>query len=182
MALNAARLPSRINSLGNLSSLFDQDRSQWDAKLIDEGLALLELSAAGPELTEYHLEAAIAAAHARAPRVEDTDWAAIAGLYDGLLRLHPSPVVALNRAIALAQSEGPDRGIEAIRAIADGERLAKYPFYPATLGELELRRGQFAVARGYFRAAIKLARNPMECRFLEQRVQACDRQYRAPSS
>jgi RNA polymerase sigma factor (sigma-70 family) len=173
MGLNAARLPARVDSLGNLSSLSDQDRSRWDRKLMGEGLALLELSAAGSVLSEYHLEAAIAAAHARALRAEDTDWAGIVCLYDRLLALHPSPVVALNRAIAVAQREGPERGLAEIEGIAGRERLAKYPFYPAALAELELRRGRLGAARAHFRAAIVLGRNPMERRFLEHRLAAC---------
>lgn len=173
MCFNAARLPAKVNSLGNLNTLFDQDRTRWDRKLVVEGLALLELSAAGTELTAYHLEAAIAAAHARAPRAEDTDWRGIVSLYDTLLKLHPSPVVALNRAIAVAQSEGPERGLHEIAGIAGRDRLTKYPFYPATLGELELRCGRKDEARKQFRIALALGRNGMERRFLEQRILAC---------
>jgi len=94
-------------------------------------------------------------------------------LYDALMTLHPSPVVALSRAIAVAQRDGPDRGLAELAAIDGPERLEKYPFYPATLGELELRRGRNDVAREHFRTAIKLGRNPMERRFLELRLQAC---------
>ncbi len=173
MCLNAARLPTKVDSLGNLNSLGDQDRSRWDRKLIGEGLALWELSAAGSELTAYHIEAAIGAAHGRAARAEDTDWPAIVALYDALMTLHPSPVAALSRAIAVAQRDGPDRGLAELAAIDGAERLEKYPFYPATLGELELRRGRNEVAREHFRTAIKLGRNPMERRFLELRLQAC---------
>ena len=173
MCLNAARLPTKVDSLGNLNSLSDQDRSRWDQKLIGEGLALLELSAAGSELTAYHIEAAIGAAHGRAARAEDTDWSAIVALYDTLMALHPSPVVALSRAIAVAQRDGPDRGLAELAGIDGAERLEKYPFYLATLGELELRRGRNEIAREHFRTAIKLGRNPMERRFLELRLQAC---------
>jgi RNA polymerase sigma factor (sigma-70 family) len=175
MCLNAARLPARVDVSGKLTSLFDQDRSLWDRKLKAEGIQLLELAATGCELTEYHLEAAIASVHARAPRTEDTDWAAIVSLYDTLMFVRPSPVVALNRAIAIAQRDGPERGLEAIDAIEDRDRLAGYPFYSAALGELELRRGRHKIARKHFRAALALARNPMERRFLQQRVSACQR-------
>jgi RNA polymerase sigma-70 factor (ECF subfamily) len=175
MCLNAARLPARVDASGKLTSLFDQDRSLWDRKLKAEGTRLLELAATGCELTEYHLEAAIASVHARASRAEDTDWAAIVSLYDTLMSVSPSPVVALNRAIAIAQRDGPERGLEAIDAIEDRDRLAGYPFYPAALGELELRRGRHEIARKHFRAALALARNPMERRFLDQRVGACER-------
>jgi RNA polymerase sigma-70 factor (ECF subfamily) len=174
MCFDAARLPGRVDSAGNLRSLFDQDRSQWDQKLISEGLKLLELSATESTLSEYHVEAAIASIHARARRVEETDWASIVSLYDTLMTIHPSPIVALNRAIAVAQNEGPQRGLQEIRSIPDIERLAAYPFYSATLGELELRCGRLRTACEHFRTAAALARNPMERRFLEQRVSACE--------
>jgi RNA polymerase sigma factor (sigma-70 family) len=173
MGLHAARLPTRVDTSGNLSSLFEQDRSQWDQELVANGLKLLELSASGSELTEYHLEAAIAANHARALRMEDTDWGAIVSLYDALMTIRPSPIVALNRAIAIAQNEGPERGLQEINLIADSDRLASYPFYSAALGELEMRCGRNEAARGYFRAALALARNPMERRFFDQRISAC---------
>jgi RNA polymerase sigma factor (sigma-70 family) len=174
MCLHAARLPARVDAFGNLSSLFDQDRSRWDHELLAEGQRLLELSAAGSELSEYHVEAAIASVHGRARSAEDTRWGNIVSLYDTLMTIRPSPVVALNRAIAVAQHEGPERGLEEIRAIADVDRLASYPFYPAALGELELRTGRWEIAREQFRAALALARSPMERRFLEQRLGACE--------
>src|SRR5437899_3785904 len=149
--LDAARLPARVDASGNLSSLFDQNRSQWDQELLAEGLKLLELSATGTELTEYHVEAAIASIHSRAIRVEDTDWANIVSLYDTLMTIRPSPVVALNRAIAIAQNEGPERGLEEIRSISDCDRLAAYPFYSAALGEFEFRRGRHETALQHFR-------------------------------
>jgi RNA polymerase sigma factor (sigma-70 family) len=175
MCLDASRLPARVDSSGNLSSLFDQNRSQWDQDLVVEGLKLLELSATGPELSEYHVEAAIASVHARARRAEDTDWETIVSLYDTLMTIRPSPMVALNRAIAVAQNEGPERGLEEIRSMSDRDRLAAYPFYSAALGEFELRCGRHETARQCFRAARAVARNPMERRFLDQRVSACER-------
>jgi RNA polymerase sigma factor (sigma-70 family) len=175
MCLDAARLPARVDASGNLSSLFDQDRSQWDQELVVEGLKLQELSATGSQLTEYHVEAAIASVHAMAHRAEDTDWGQIVSLYDKLMAMRPSPVVALNRAIAIAQHEGPERGLEEIRAIINSERLASYPFYHAALGEFEFRSGKHETAREHFRAALALARNSMERRFLNQRVSACER-------
>ncbi len=125
--------------MGNLSSLFDQDRTLWDQDLVSEGLKHLELSASGVELTEYHVEAAIASVHATAARTEDTNWATIVEFYNALIKIRPSPVVALNRAIAVAQHEGPRRGLEEIYAIENRDRLSTYPFYPAALGELEFR-------------------------------------------
>jgi RNA polymerase sigma-70 factor (ECF subfamily) len=173
MCLNAARLPARVDVSGNLHALVDQDRSLWDRNLIGEGLKLMELSATGSELTEFHVESAIAAVHATAPRTVDTDWAKIVSLYDTLMKIRPSPVVALNRAIAVAERDGPERGLDAIRAIADCDRLSAYPFYSAALGELELRCGRHETACEHFKAALALARNPMERSFLEQRANAC---------
>lgn len=175
MCLDAARLPARVNASGNLSSLVEQDRSRWDQELVAEGLKLLELSATGSELSEYHVEAAIASVHASAPRTEDTNWQTIVSLYDTLMTVRPSPIVALNRAIAVAQNEGPERGLEEIHAMPDRDRLAAYPFYPAALGELEFRRGRHETAREHFRAALALARSPMERRFFDRRVSACER-------
>jgi predicted RNA polymerase sigma factor len=152
-----------------MSPAIEQDRSLWDRKLVLEGLRLLELSASGTELTAYHVEAAIASVHSPAQHVADTDWKTIVSLYDLLMAIEPSPVVALNRAIAVAQREGSERGLDEIGAIVNRDRLAGYPFYPAALGELELRRGSLKTAREHFRAALALAR-----RFLEQRVNACD--------
>ena len=173
MCLHAARLPARVDPSGNLSSMYDQDRSRWDPDLIEDGRRLLDLSATGAELTEYHVEAAIAAVHVNARRAEDTNWGQIVALYDRLLTIRPSPVVALNRAIAVAQHDGPERGLEEIRAIAGLDRLVSYPFYAAALGELELRSGRREIAGAHFHAAVALARSPMERRFFEQRLGAC---------
>jgi RNA polymerase sigma factor (sigma-70 family) len=174
MYLDAARLPGRTNELGELTVLSGQDRSRWDARLIADGLALLEASARGSDLSGYHIEAAIAGLHASASRSEDTRWADIVALYDLHMRVSPSPVVALNRAMAVAQLEGPAKGLEAIAAIAGIERLSAYPFYPAALGELEFRSGRVADALAHFRAARDLARNAGERSFLERRIVACN--------
>jgi predicted RNA polymerase sigma factor len=173
MALHAARLPARLDSAGDFTPLLDQDRSKWDARLVARGIELLERSAVGDEVTVYHVEAAIAAEHARAASVADTNWPLIVTLYDRLMAIAPSPVVALNRAIAIAQRDGADRGLAALEAIADRDRLDAYPFYPAALGELELRRGDREAARRHFTAALALARNDTERRFLDKRVRTC---------
>ena len=174
MHLNAARLPTRLDGSGNLVSFFEQDRCRWDPDLTARGQELLDSSASGTELTEYHIEAAIAAIHTSAGRIEDTDWKQIASLYDVLMTITPSPVVALNRAIAIAQMEGPDRGLKEVNSIQDLQRISSYPFYPATLGELELRRQNYSVAHAYFATALSLARNPMESHFLQGRIDACE--------
>jgi RNA polymerase sigma-70 factor (ECF subfamily) len=173
MALNAARLPGRVDAGGNLVALADQDRTRWDRRAICEGLNLLERAAAGSDLTSYHIEAAIAALHATAPSTQATDWRTIISLYDTLMDLAPTPVVALNRAIAIAQAHGPERGLDAVQAIAGRDQLAGYPFYAAALGELELQRGQSSRAREHFQAALAQARSPAERRFIEQRIEAC---------
>jgi RNA polymerase sigma factor (sigma-70 family) len=173
MCLDAARLPARLSGSGELLSLFEQDRSLWDRQLIADGLKLLELSAAGPELSEYHIEAAIASVHVMASNVEETDWGQIVSLYDRLMAMRPSPVVALNRSVAIAQKQGPGRGLEEIRRIANADRLAGYPFYHAALGEFELQNGRNDIAREHFANALGLARNPMERQFFKHRIDAC---------
>jgi len=178
MCLNAARLPTRLDAAGNLKPLAEQDRARWDAALVREGQRLLNLGATGTQLAEYHVEAAIAFLHASAPSNAATDWPAIIALYDTLLSLRPSaspsPVVALNRAIAIAQHQGPERGLEEIAAIADPARLRTYPFYFAALGELELSSGRPALARRHLQAAVSLARNAAERHFLKHRLAVCE--------
>lgn len=173
MHLNAARLPARLDGSDNLVSFFEQDRSLWDHNLIAEGQSLLDLSASGTELTRYHIEAAIASMHTSAARSEDTDWRQIVLLYEMLMAVDPSPVIALNRAIAIAQLDGPEPGLQAIRDIRDLHRLSSYPFYPAALGELEFRRMNYPVAKAHFSTALGLARSPMERNFLQRRIDAC---------
>jgi RNA polymerase sigma-70 factor (ECF subfamily) len=173
MCLQAARLPARIDASGDLNALAEQDRSAWDERLVADGLALLEQSAVGDQISCYHLEAAIAAAHASAPSLEATNWPEIVSLYDRLMIVAPSPVVALNRAIAIGYAAGPDRGLEELQAITDSDRLSQYPFYPAAFGELELRRGNTGAARTSFENALGLARNDSERRFLEKRIAQC---------
>jgi RNA polymerase sigma-70 factor (ECF subfamily) len=173
MYFGAARLAGRADALGNLTVLAEQDRSRWDPRLIAEGVVLLERSAVGSEASAYHLEAAISGMHATAARHEDTRWGEIVGLYDALMVVRASPVVALNRAMAIAQFEGPAAGLRAIRAIEGVERLAAYPFHEAALGELELRCGRKQIAGEHFQAALRLARNAAERSFLDQRLSDC---------
>jgi RNA polymerase sigma-70 factor (ECF subfamily) len=175
LCLHAARLPARLDAAGELSALVDQDRSHYDARLIDEGLRWLERSAAGLELTAYHVEAAIAAEHVRAPALEHTNWSLIVDLYDRLLRLNPSPMVALARAIALAERDGPDAGLAALAALGEPERLARTPFLAAASAELERRRGRLEAARRHFEAARALARNAAESAILAKRIRCCAR-------
>jgi RNA polymerase sigma-70 factor (ECF subfamily) len=170
MCLHAARLPARVDEAGALQALADHDRLRWDRALVDEGLARLERSAAGTDVTAWHLEAAIAAAHAAAPTTAATDWTLIVSLYDRLIAIAPTPVVALNRAIAIGERDGPEHGLEALDAIADRARLERYPFYPAARGEMAFRAGDRRAARVHFAAALALARNGAERQFLVRRV------------
>lgn len=173
MCFQAGRLPGRIDSGGDLHPLVEQDRLRWNADLIARGLRLLDQSAIGSTVSAYHVEAAIAAAHATAPAAVATDWASIVTLYDRLMVIAPTPVVALNRAIAIGERDGPERGLEAIREISDADRLSRYPFYPASIAEFERRRGNFSRADEFFGAAAKLARNAPERRFFERRRNEC---------
>jgi len=173
MSLNAARLPGRIGDDGNLRPLFTQDRSRWDEELVVEGMMLLAKSASGDQITELHIEAGIAAQHASAGSAAETNWSEIVRLYDVLMKIRPSPVVALNRAMAIAESEGPERGLAAIATIEDVQRLDTYPFYPAAVAELELRLDRPLIAHRYFQLARTLARNDVERRFLERRLDEC---------
>jgi len=173
MCLNAARLPGRVDQCGHLTALGEQDRSLWDRRLITLGLSYLEESAAGTQLSPFHLEAGIASVHARAKRIEDTNWGEIVSLYELLLSVQDSPIVELNRAIAISQLEGSERGLQEIRAIADRERLMSYPFYFAALGELEVKSGRPEQAAAQFESAVGLARNAAEREFLSRRLVEC---------
>lgn len=169
MCLNAARLPARVDASGDLLAFPEQDRARWDARLVDAGLTHFERSQAGSELSAFHVEAAIAVAHASARSFRDTDWDAIVKLYERLLGIQPSPVVALNRAIALAERDGPAAALAELHALSGKERLQSYPFYHAALAELELRLGNHQRAAAHFAAALRVARNEAERRFLNRR-------------
>jgi len=173
LCLLAARLPARVGEDGNLLLLAEQDRSRWDRSLVAEGLRRLGRSAEGPALSAWHVEGAIAAQHAAAPNYRDTDWRAILRLYDLLLVHRPTPVVALNRAIALGMANGPEAGLAELRRIPDRALLAGYPFLPAALAEFELRAGRPERAADQLRAAILLARNPAEEALLARKLRAC---------
>jgi RNA polymerase sigma-70 factor (ECF subfamily) len=172
MSLHAARLPARVDAEGELLAFFEQDRRRWDGKLVADGLTLFDASATGNELSPYHVEAAIAVAHASAPSFAETDWSRVVELYDRLMSVAPSPVVALNRAIAIGHHQGAARALAELRAIAFAERLRTYPFYPAALGEFELRLGNYEAARQQLQRAISLARNDDERHFLAKRLAA----------
>jgi RNA polymerase sigma-70 factor (ECF subfamily) len=172
LLLQAARLPARVDAAGELAILAEQERSLWDGRMLAEGLRMLDRSASGERLTAYHIEAAIASCHAVAPSFEETDWRAIVAHYDELLELKRSPVVALNRAIAVAMADGPAAGIEALDAIASHPALGSYLPLFATLGELWLRSGDSARAAAYFTRALELPGSMTEKRFLLRKLHA----------
>jgi predicted RNA polymerase sigma factor len=173
MCLLAARLPARRDAQGDLVPLDEQDRARWDAALNARGLTALAESAADGAVSEMHLEAAIAAHHAVAPSVAATDWPAIVALYDRLAALRPSPVVALNRAVAVGFACGPDAGLAEIDAIERLGRLDDYLFLAAARGDLLRRAGRQSAALPHYRRARELARNDPERRFFDRRLREC---------
>jgi len=173
MCFHAARLDARVDGHGDLLVLRDQDRSRWNRALIVEGMDYLRRSGSGERVDEVHLEAGIAALHCLADSYDRTDWDGIIRLYDALLDLRPSPVVALNRAIAVAERDGPRAALDALEAILDEPVLRHYHLLPATLAELHLRLGHLDNATLHFRRALALTSSPTEKRFLERKLAAC---------
>ena len=170
MLLHESRRTARATSDGELILLDQQDRSQWNQELIAEGCALVEQALASRRFGPYTLQAAIAAVHAEAARAADTDWAQIVGLYDVLLRVEPSPVVELNRAVAVAMRDGPEAGLALIDAILVRGDLTDYQFAHSARADLLRRLGRAAEARAAYARAIALAQQDPERRFLERRV------------
>jgi RNA polymerase sigma factor (sigma-70 family) len=173
MLLNAARLAARQDLEGNLRRLEEQDRTHWDQAMIERGMSHLRESASGDSMSEYHLQAGIAACHATAKDYEATDWGRILSLYDRLMEFDDSPVVALNRAVAVANVRGPEAGLKAVRAIRDREKLASYYLLYAVIGELEMRLENREAAAQEFRKAFELAETKSERAFLLKRLQKC---------
>ena len=173
MLFNAARLAAREDDRGNLLRLEEQDRTRWDQAMIARGMSHLRESAAGGVVSEYHLQAGIAACHATAKDYQSTDWARILSLYDRLMEFDDSPVVALNRAVAVANVHGPKTGLEAVRAIRDGKKLDSYYLLYAVIGELEMRLNNREAAVQEFRKAFELAETKSERAFLLKRLQRC---------
>lgn len=170
---HASRLGGRIDDEGALLQLEVQDRSKWDRELISRGYHYLEKASMGNELSEYHLEAGIASLHCAAETYEKTDWKRISELYDMLYQLKPSPVIALNRAVAKGNAFEPETGLGELNRIADPDKLKDYPFYPAAKGEFHLLAGDFAEAATHFEKAMRLARNRSEESFFEGKLSAC---------
>jgi predicted RNA polymerase sigma factor len=175
MELQASRLAARAASDGAFVPLTNQNRARWDQLLIRRGLdALARAEALGGADGPYALQAALAACHARAHRAEDTDWRRIAGLYDRLGQVMPSPVVDLNRAVAHSMAFGPEAGLRLVDEIAGAAALRNYAPLPAARGDFLFRAGRLSEARSEFEAAAKLTRNAREAAFLLARAAACD--------
>jgi RNA polymerase sigma-70 factor (ECF subfamily) len=174
MLLNAARLPTRLDGEGNLLRLQEQDRTRWDQPMIARGMFHLTRSAAGKEITEYHLQAGIAACHCAAKEYASTDWRQILELYDRLVEFDDSPVVALNRAVAVAEVRGPEAGIDAVGAIRHRQSLASYYLLYAVLGEFEARLNRTQAAAAHFRKSLQLTEIRSEQTFLSKRLQASE--------
>jgi RNA polymerase sigma-70 factor (ECF subfamily) len=178
MLINTARLPARQDGDGNLLLLNEQDRTSWDQAMIARGMFHLAQSAAGEEITEYHLEAGIAACHSGARDYASTDWRRILELYDQLVEFDDSPVVALNRAVALAEVHGPQAGIEAVSASRNLTSLESYYLLYAVLGEFESRLHHARAAAAHFRKSLQLAEIKSEQAFLAKRLEACEEEAR----
>ena len=174
MLFNAARLAAREDDRGNLLRLEEQDRTRWDQAMIACGMSHLSESAAGGVVSEYHLQAGIAACHATAKDYQSTDWARILSLYDRLMEFDDSPVVALNRAVAVANVHGAKTGLEAVRAVRDGKKLDSYYLFYAVIGELEMRLNNREAAAQEFRKAFELTETKSERAFLLKRLRDCE--------
>lgn len=173
IALQAARLPARLDRAGNLVLLDRQDRSEWDGRLIGLGFRHFDASMDGDEVSEYHVQAAIAATHARAIEPAATDWPVILDLYDQLLAINASPVIALNRAVAVAKVRGPVEALALIEPLENDPKLRHYHLLLAVRGHLLLELGRSGDAAACFSAALERACSVPERRFLSRRLEEC---------
>jgi RNA polymerase sigma-70 factor (ECF subfamily) len=170
MLLHDARAATRLDSAGDLVLLEEQNRALWDRARIAEAQALINRAMTERRVGSYLFQAAIASLHAEAASFDRTDWAQIVGLYDGLLRVAPSPVAALNRAVAVAMRDGPLAGLSAIEVVLAGGSLDNYHLAHAARADLQRRLGLTEAARASYEQALALARQPAERRFLQKRL------------
>jgi predicted RNA polymerase sigma factor len=173
MEIQASRLRARVGPAGEMILLLDQNRARWDQLLIRRGFAALEranAAALNSALGPYAMQAAIAACHARARKPEETDWTRIAALYDALAQLTPSPIVELNRAVALSMAYGPAAGLEVVDELISESSLKSYHLLPSVRGDLLARLGRFEEARVEFKRAAALTRNTRERELLLERA------------
>lgn len=173
MCFHGARFDARVALDGAIVLLDEQDRSTWNWSDVREGMAWLARSAAGDELTRYHVEAAIAWEHCRAATFADTDWRRIADLYDTLDRIAPSPLHSLNRAVAEAYLNGPQAGLERLAAVPRESVPARYPGWHAVIGELHFRQGRHAAAADAWHEALRLTTARADQEFLRRRLAEC---------
>ena len=171
MLLHESRRPARTSATGDLVLLEQQDRSLWNQSQIIEGIAFVERALSSKRIGPYTLQAAIAAVHAEASSVEQTDWAQIVALYDVLLRVEPSPIIQLNRAVAIAMRDGPAKGLALVDALLQRGELAQYHLAHATRADFYRRLGMKAEARASYQRALTLTKQEPEQRFLERRLQ-----------
>lgn len=174
MLLHDARRPARTDDAGELVRLEAQDRARWNKVQIDEGIALVQQALTSRRIGPYTLQAAIGAVHAEAPSAAQTDWAQIIGLYDLLLRISPSPVIELNRAVALAMRDGADAGLRVIDQLLDRGELIDYHLLHSARADFCRRLGLLNEAREAYQIALGLARLEPERRFLKQQINALD--------
>lgn len=175
MELQASRMRARVGPTGEPILLLDQDRTRWDYLLVQRGLARLERAASlGNAFGQYAVQAAIAACHARARLPEETDWQQIAALYDALAQLLPSPVVELNRAVAVAMAFGPAAGLEIVEDLMQEQSLANYHLLPSVRGDLLAKLGRLPEARAEFERAAALTQNQREQQLLLARAAECE--------
>ncbi len=175
MLLHESRRPARTSPSGELVLLDDQDRALWDAGLIAEGCALVERALSTRRFGPYCLQAAIAAVHAEAPHAAQTDWVQIVGLYDVLLRVLPSPVIELNRAVAVAKRDGPGAGLSLIEGILQRGELQDYHLAHSARAEFCRQLGRVAEAREAYLRALALTRQEPERRFIQGRLLALEK-------
>lgn len=173
MNFTVARFPARTDAAGNLLLLENQDRQDWDTRLIQTGFFHFQQSSNTEKLSAYHLQAGIAACHAIASDSNQTDWPRILKLYDQLETLQPSPVVTLNRAVAIAKIRGPEAAIAALKSANSIARLENYPLLHAVLGDLEFQQKNTKVAANHFRRALELTNTKPERKLLTKRLKNC---------
>ena len=170
MLLQESRRAARTSPTGELILLENQDRSLWNREQIAEGVALLEKALKSRRFGSYTLQAAIAAVHAEAESAAATDWRKIVALYDRLLRIHPSPVVQLNRAVAIAMCDGPEAGLTLIDAVLEHGELANYYLAHSARADMYRRLGRTAEARSSYERALALTQQEPERHFLQERI------------
>jgi RNA polymerase sigma-70 factor (ECF subfamily) len=170
--LQFSRFDARVGTSGELLLLEEQDRSLWNQTSLVKGFSYLELGMQAEELSTYHLEAGIAACHSAATCFQDTDWGSIVDYYEILQELNPTPVVRLNRAVAIGMKDGAKAAIEQLEGLGEISSLANYYLYPLALGEFYRRDKQWELSRVYYEKALNLVSNDSERQYLETKIES----------